>query len=953
MPEVAALQPSAPVFVAADSGRYDVFLSYARADWAFVETLTRDLEARGKDVWVDRDDIPPGAEWRRHVARGIEASKVVVFVLSPESVRSEVCAEELAHAVLTNKRIVPVVRRAVDPSALPEQLTAPNWIWLREEDDAAAGRHALVHALELDEEWLDAHVRLTVRAREWEQAARDRSFLLRGSDLDAAEAWLARQGEHSESATQIQVRYILDSRQAASRRRRATSGAVLAALAIAVALAVVALVQRHEAVRQSQTSQSRELAAAANAQLGADPQLSLLLATEAARIAPTTQATAALRAALETSHLEGEARLPVVALGPPAPSPNRRYVLQGGLDGAARVVDMRHGSVAALLRPAGPTQPPSGDYAGAPDFGAAFSPDSRHVATVGFDETARVWDWRARRVVAELPGAGKARVAFSPDGRTLAVGAVLWDWRRGRVRALRAGYFNDALVAFAPSGRYVATAPTFGDGFVWDVRTGHAVATLPKPPRDDGTTSIAFSHDARRIVRGTTDGIAELWDWRRERRVAKLQAGGRSAQTTFGQGDTVIVGTTDGTIRVWDPTRGDVVRELRGHRGAVTGVAVVSDRAHPSDPSRGQVLSSSSDRTIRRWSIGQARATFPPTAERQVTSADLSADGRVAVTGGATYPDADGDGDPRRVAEVFDARSHRRLASLAEQPVALDVADPWLRVELSPDGRFVSGASDSGIVHVWDWRRSREVAALPHASAVGDATFSPDGKLLATTTERGVHIWSWRELHEVRRLAPPPARPDVPGHVDFAPDGAAIAVTEGNLVRIYDWRRKQVLARLALPAGAVDVSFDGSGRLVAIAGDDGVARVFDWRSGESLAELRGSEALMSASFSADGALLLTGTLDAATVWDWRLNQRVLELRDPRSASGASYSMGVGGAAFGPGAARILTAGPGKPMRLYDCGACGPDGELLDLARVRTKRKLSAEERLRYLHDGAR
>ena len=132
--------------------------------------------------------------------------------------------------------------------------------------------------------------------------------------------------------------------------------------------------------------------------------------------------------------------------------------------------------------------------------------------------------------------------------------------------------------------------------------------------------------------------------------------------------------------------------------------------------------------------------------------------------------------------EVFDARTGRRLAALAEKPVAVGDHEPWLRVDLSPDGRFVAAASDSGTVHVWDWRAGREVAQLRHgARFVGEAAFSPDGTLLATTTtDRGVHIWSWRERRVLRRLAPAPDQPDFPGHVDFAPGGDLIAVTEGT-----------------------------------------------------------------------------------------------------------------------------------------------------------------------------
>src|SRR5215218_9622969 len=63
----------------------DVFIAYSRRDAAFVRQLAGALEGAGKEVWVDLADIPAGSRWRDDVARGIETSHGVVFVVSPDS----------------------------------------------------------------------------------------------------------------------------------------------------------------------------------------------------------------------------------------------------------------------------------------------------------------------------------------------------------------------------------------------------------------------------------------------------------------------------------------------------------------------------------------------------------------------------------------------------------------------------------------------------------------------------------------------------------------------------------------------------------------------------------------------------------------------------------------------------------------------------------------------------
>ena len=94
--------------------RPDVFISYSRRDEDFVRRLAAALEAREKDVWVDWEDIRKTADWRGRIQAGIESAKAIVAVLSPDFAASDICGEEMEHAVQQNKRLVPIVHRDVD-----------------------------------------------------------------------------------------------------------------------------------------------------------------------------------------------------------------------------------------------------------------------------------------------------------------------------------------------------------------------------------------------------------------------------------------------------------------------------------------------------------------------------------------------------------------------------------------------------------------------------------------------------------------------------------------------------------------------------------------------------------------------------------------------------------------------------------------------------------------------
>ena len=106
----------------------DVFISYSRADSAYVQRLQDGLRSRGKDVWVDVEGIRDAELFPLALRRAIETSDAFVFVISPESVRSPFCEQEVAHARELNKRIVPMALHPVPDDELPGEIRFRNWI---------------------------------------------------------------------------------------------------------------------------------------------------------------------------------------------------------------------------------------------------------------------------------------------------------------------------------------------------------------------------------------------------------------------------------------------------------------------------------------------------------------------------------------------------------------------------------------------------------------------------------------------------------------------------------------------------------------------------------------------------------------------------------------------------------------------------------------------------------
>src|SRR6476660_4349433 len=244
----------------------EVFISYSRKDKEFVRRLDEELKRRDREAWVDWEGIPPGDTWEKTIYGAIEATHTFIFVLTPDSIASEVCGKEIAHAAANNKRLVPIVYRDVAADRVPKSLGELNWIFCRDSDDFSEATDTLIRALDTDLKWVRAHTRLLTRAIEWDANGKNNSFVLRGEDLRAAEQWLAQAGAQKErQPTAVQTEYIIASRKASARRQRIISGAVTFALIVSVVLTIIAFTQRQQAIDQRKLADERRIEAERNA----------------------------------------------------------------------------------------------------------------------------------------------------------------------------------------------------------------------------------------------------------------------------------------------------------------------------------------------------------------------------------------------------------------------------------------------------------------------------------------------------------------------------------------------------------------------------------------------------------------------------------------------------------------------------------------------------------------
>lgn len=953
----------------------DAFVSYSRRDQAFVIGLTQALEQRGRNVWIDHDDIPAGAPWRRELGTGIEAADAFVFVISPDSIASEECAEELERAVALGKRLVPVLYR---PAAdVPKELAAIQYI-NAEEGGSEHTVEQLDQAITTDQDWVRAHTEWLARALRWDQGGRDRSRLLRGSELDAAEHWLTRAAEDKRPRpTALQAEYIAAGRHGERRRVRTMAAAAAAALAVSLALAVLALIARNEAIDLGNRARSGEVAARASEQLEVDPERSLLLALEARAIGSSPLADDALRRALPLSqvravmrgHAKGVSDLalsrdgdrlvtaargriarvfdtrkggrPISALHGHRKSistvelaPDGQRVITASNDGSARVWDLDDGRSILTLR-----------HDGRPIRSAAFSRDGERILTAGDDGSARVWDADSGRRLALLgaPGHQVQVASFNADGRTVLTGgrdgtARLWELASGRGEVLTRYGSPVFRASFSQDGRRALTIDAGGTARIWETASRRMLREL-----GGRALNGALSPDGSKVATTTIDADVRLWDMETGAPTRLVGHGAVVTAVAFSpDGEFVVTAGQDQTARVWDAEQGLAVAVLKGHTGGVVAVTF--------SPDGRSVVTGSEDGTARRWDVAgqivlRGHGSVDDKTVAGVNSAEVSRDGRTVLTAAT-------DGTAR----MWDARTGKEIKRPSDCGLRESASFSCLAAAVltghvsfinsaafSPDGRRVASAGDGGTAFVHAARTGARVTSLEgHQGGVVEIDYSPDGRRLLTAgqdaTARVWHSETGQQLAVLR------------GHrgavnaATFMPGGRRVATAgEDGTVRLWSARGgpPQRTFRQRRDGGVPDVAASPDGTRLAVPLGP-TARVLDAKTGRALTVISDHDgAVFSASFSPDGRTLVTGGQD--------LTARLFELPGGQSLGVLrGHDDYLVSAEFSPDGRLVVTAGDDGTARIFRCDLCGSKDQLMRRARGRVTRELSAGERRRFL-----
>jgi WD40 repeat protein/tRNA A-37 threonylcarbamoyl transferase component Bud32 len=526
-------------------------------------------------------------------------------------------------------------------------------------------------------------------------------------------------------------------------------------------------------------------------------------------------------------------------------SPNSKLVAAVGAGGFVRLWD------AETAKPFGPRLQQKDSV-----HAVLFCTDD--VLVTGGKEGLKFYTVGTDELIAETKGLGRiVSLDYAPDLKLLAAGGTDGNgrtiWESGVLRHTLNHNDHVKATLFSRDGKRLLTGSADQTARLWDTSSPIPVGmpfSMPCP-----IYHVAFSPDGKTILAQGPDKVVRLWSTPGPGafREPLLHDAGIFARATSLDGKHFVTGCENGIAHVWDVDTGELLGITDGHdKKKLNAAAFRHD---------GQVfVTGGEDRTARLWDGKTAKAIGKPCRHKSTVSlAAFRPDGKAFVTVAG------------RTAQLWDASSQEPLGKPMVSKRGI------LAVAFSPDSKaLLTAGGDAGLegegARLWDATTGEPIGDnLKHpAEFIRAVAYSPDGRLAFTAGDDNF-VRLWDTVTGELRGEPLPHNGPVEAAVFSHDSKTLLTASEDRTARLWDVATGKLrFPPILHPAAVQAVAFSSDDRLFATGGRDQVARIWDTASGKLIGTPRRTKTQVRlVSFSPDGrTLLVAGGSETRAVRLW-------------------------------------------------------------------------------------
>lgn len=413
-------------------------------------------------------------------------------------------------------------------------------------------------------------------------------------------------------------------------------------------------------------------------------------------------------------------------------------------------------------------------------------------------------------------------------------------------------WVNSAV--FSSDGKRVLTGSSDNTARLWDALTGESLGQPMK--HENWVLDVLFSPDGSRVLTVGYDHESRLWDGLTGRSLGQPMKHAKDINSAAfsPDGERVVTGSRDHTARLWDGITGAPLGQPMTHQDEVYAVAFSPDGT--------RVLTGSRDDAARLWD-GWTGAPLGQPMEHliDVASVAFSPDGTRVMTGSW-------DGTAR----LLDVMS----GSLLGQPMTHEAG--VTSVAFSPDGTRVLTGSNDGTARLWDGMTGAPLGQrMNHEGAVQAIAFSPEGtQVLTGSNDRTARLWDGMTGES---LCQPMQHPGWVSSVAFSPDGMSVLTGDArSTARIWKNMESAPLRLELNPTRQIrDIVFSPNGNLFVTTYDEPLpenlipppaARLWDSLSGTPIGKpMEHDDTVLDVAFSPDGKRIMTWSSNTVRLWN--------------------------------------------------------------------------------------